>query len=165
MAYFFSRWFIVYAGPSDRSFLPRFFCVGPKGAKKDIAKIAVVFEAEDVEIEFLIADNPGVGKTISSLYAFTSYLEYREGRLLNLSQLLFSPLASSQPLLHRPSLIMCPGGATEVWKAEIRAYFPNLQLRLYYDSKQRALPEDQKITLFALMKHIGRYFQISRHQH
>ena len=84
--------------------------------------------------------------SISSLYAFTSYLNYREGRLPNLVHALSRPAASPEPLLHRPSL-MCPSSATGVWKAEIREYFPEVSLFLYYDNKQRALPEDQKSTL------------------
>ncbi|KAL8790416.1 MAG: hypothetical protein Q9195_006373 [Heterodermia aff. obscurata] len=108
----------------------------------------------------LLADNPDVGKTISALYAFSKYLDFREGGLPHLSQRLGTPLLPSEPLIHRSSLIICSSSATGVWKTEIRTYFQQLSLHLFYDLKFRVAPENQAATLPSRVADLQKWLKV-----
>ena len=51
------------------------------------------------------------------------------------------------PEVYLPTLIVCPDSATGVWKNELRCFFPEFRVWLFFDKKAKASSEDQPTTL------------------
>jgi SNF2 family DNA or RNA helicase len=82
----------------------------------------------------LVADDCGVGKTVSTLTAIKVAADRDKARA-----------HAGEAITFRPTLILAPSIVVDVWFAECQPFFPDLTMYRYFETKTRvANPRQQE---------------------